>query len=111
MLLILDHQMIEKPTASEIRRYSYFLKKHIEIINPKLIVSLGSTAMEALTGLNSKISSERGEWKQIIIKNTNYHVMITFDPSYLLRIPENKKYAWEDLKKIKKKIDELDLKI
>ena len=100
-----------KPTASEIRRYSYFLKKHIEIINPKLIVSLGSTAMEALTGLNSKISSERGEWKQIIIKNTNYHVMITFDPSYLLRIPENKKYAWEDLKKIKKKIDELDLKI
>ena len=100
-----------KPTTGEIRRYSYFLKKHIEIINPKLIVSLGSTAMEALTGLNSKISSERGEWKQIIIKNTNYHVMITFDPSYLLRIPENKKYAWKDLKKIKKKIDELDLKI
>ena len=68
---------------------------------------MGSTAMEALTGLNSKISLlERGKWKEIIVKNTNYNVIITFNPSYLLRVPENKKYSWEDLKKIK-----LNLKI
>jgi DNA polymerase len=72
---------------------------------------MGSTAMEALTGLNSKISLERGQWKEIIIKNISYDVIITFSPSYLLRFPDNKKFSWEDLKKIKKKINELNLKI
>ena len=98
-----------KPTAAEIKKYSLYLQKHISIINPKIIILMGSTAMEALTGLNNKISIERGKWKEIIIKNTSYNVIITFSPSYLLRIPENKKYSWEDLKKIRKKIDELDI--
>ena len=72
---------------------------------------MGSTAMEALTGLNNKISIERGKWKEVIVKNTNYNVIITFNPSYLLRVPENKKYSWEDLKKIKKKITDLNINI
>ena len=100
-----------KPNTDEIKRYSIFLQKHIAIINPKLIILMGSTAMQALTGLNSKISIERGKWKEVIVKNTNYNVIITFNPSYLLRVPENKKHSWEDLKKIRKKIDELNLKI
>ena len=100
-----------KPTSVEIKRYSLYLQKHISIIKPKIIILMGSTAMEALTGLNSKISVERGTWKEVIIKNTNYNVIITFNPSYLLRVPENKKYSWEDLKKIRKKIDELNLMI
>ena len=100
-----------KPTSEEIKRYSNFLQKHISIISPKIIILMGSTAMEALVGLSSKISQERGIWKEMVIKNTNYNIIITFDPSYLLRIPENKKYSWEDLKKIKKKINELNLKI
>ena len=70
---------------------------------------MGRTAMESLTGLNSKISIERGKWKEIIVKDTNYDVMITFNPSYLLRFPENKKYSWEDLKKIKQKIKDLNI--
>jgi len=79
-----------KPTAAEIKRYSQFLQTHISIINPKIIILMGSTAMESLTGLNSKISIERGKWKEVIVKNTNYNVIITFNPSYLLRVPENK---------------------
>ena len=71
---------------------------------------MGSTAMESLTGLNNKISSERGEWKEIIIENITYPIMITFNPSYLIRFPDNKKNSWEDLKKIKQKICELNLK-
>ena len=100
-----------KPTSSEIKRYSKFLQEHISIIRPKIIILMGSSAMEALTGLNSKISTERGKWKEVIIKNTNYDVIITFNPSYLLRVPENKKYSWEDLKKIKQKIYDLKLNI
>ena len=100
-----------KPTSSEIKRYSQFLQKHISIIKPKIIILMGSTAMESLTGLNNKISIERGKWKEVIVQNTNYNVIITFNPSYLLRVPENKKHSWEDLKKIKQKITDLNLNI
>ena len=100
-----------KPTAQEIKRYSVFLKEHIEIIDPKIIILMGSTAMEAVTGLNNKISSERGKWKEIILKNKTFPVIVTFSPSYLLRFPENKKYSWEDLKKIRSKIQELNIEI
>jgi len=100
-----------KPTSIEIKRYSQFLQKHISIIRPKIIILMGSTAMESLTGLNSKISIERGKWKEVIVKNTSYNVIITFNPSYLLRVPENKKYSWEDLKKIKQKITNINLDI
>jgi uracil-DNA glycosylase family 4 len=100
-----------KPTSTEIKRYSHFLQKQISIIKPKIIILMGSSAMESLTGLNSKISIERGKWKEIIVKNTTYNVIITFNPSYLLRVPENKKHSWEDLKKIKQKIVDLKLNI
>ena len=100
-----------KPTSREIKRYSIFLKEHISIINPKIIVLMGSTAMEAVTNLNGKISTERGIWNEIILKNKTYPIMITLSPSYLIRFPENKKYSWEDLKKIKQKIKDLEIKI
>ena len=100
-----------KPTSQEIRRYSIFLKEHISIINPKIIILMGSSAMEAVTGINTKISSERGKWKETILKNKTYPVMISFNPSYLIRFPENKKYSWEDLKKIKQKIIEMKIVI
>jgi len=100
-----------KPTSAEIKRYSQFLQKHISIIKPKIIILMGSTAMESLTGLNSKITIERGKWKEVIVKDTSYNIIITFNPSYLLRVPENKKYSWEDLKKIKQKITDLNLHI
>ena len=100
-----------KPTSQEIKRYSVFLKKHISIINPKIVILMGSTAMEAVTGINNKISSERGKWKEVILKSKTFPIMITFNPSYLIRFPENKKYSWIDLKEIKKKIDQLKIKI
>ena len=100
-----------KPTSQEIKRYSNFIKEHISIIDPKIIILMGSTAMEAVTGINEKISSERGKWKEIILNNNTYPLMITFNPSYLIRYPDNKKYSWEDLKKIREKVKELKLTI
>ena len=100
-----------KPTTQEIRRYSVFLKEHISIISPKIVILMGSTAMEAVTGLNNRISYERGKWKEIILKNKTLPIMITFNPSYLIRFPENKKHSWEDLKKIKQKIQDLNIEI
>ena len=100
-----------KPSSQEIKRYSSFLIEHSSIINPKIIILMGSTAMECFTGINAKISDERGKWKEIIIKDKTFPVMITFSASYLMRYPDNKKYSWEDLKKIRKKIQDLNINI
>ena len=100
-----------KPEPSEITRYSNYLRKHISIIDPKILILMGSTAMESLFGSKIKISRERGVWKDIIINNKSYLCMITFHPAYLLRQPENKKYSWIDLKEIRKKIDQLNIKL
>ena len=98
-----------KPTSQEIKRYSVFLKEHISIINPKILILMGGTAMEAVTGLSTKVSNERGKWNEIILKDKTYPLIITYSPSYLLRFPEKKKYSWEDLKKIKQKIKNLKI--
>ena len=98
-----------KPEPAEIIRYSNYLRKHISIIDPKILILMGSTAMESLFGSNIKITKERGSWKEIIVNNKSYLCMITFHPAYLLRQPENKKYSWTDLKEIRKKIDQLNI--
>ena len=100
-----------KPSTQEIKRYSLFLKEHISIIDPKIIILFGSTAMESVISTNKRISNERGKWKEIILKNKTFPLMVTFSPSYLIRFPENKKYSWEDLKKIKQKIQDLNIKV
>ena len=100
-----------KPEPGEILRYSNFLREHIAIINPKILILIGSTAIEALFGSKIKISKERGNWKELIINNKTFLTIITFHPAYLLRQADQKKYSWADLKEIKKKIDELNIKI
>ena len=100
-----------KPEPSEIIRYSVFLREHISIIDPKILILMGSTAMESLFGSKIKISKERGSWKEIIVNKKTYLTMITFHPAYLLRQPDQKKYSWLDLKEIRKKIDEMGIQI
>ena len=100
-----------KPEQSEINRYSKYLKEHIAIIDPKILILMGSTAMEAILGSNKKISKERGQWKDIIIKQKNYKTIITFHPAYLLRKPDQKKFSWEDLKIIRKEINQQNIEV
>ena len=98
-----------KPQLSEINRYAVFLREHINIIDPKILILMGSTAMEALFGQTLKISEERGKWKEVIINQKTYKIILTFHPAYLLRQPDQKKYSWEDLKLIRKRINELKI--
>ena len=100
-----------KPEPSEINRYSEFLKEHISIIDPKILILMGSTAMEAILGSNKRISKERGQWKEVIIKQKNFKAIVTFHPAYLLRKPDQKKFSWEDLKIIRKEIDQQNIEI
>ena len=100
-----------KPETSEINKYSIFLREHISIIDPKILILMGSTAMEALYGQTLKISKERGIWKELIVNQKTYLTILTFHPAYLLRQPDQKKFSWVDLKMIRKKLDELKINI
>ena len=90
-----------RPTDKEIKRYLPFITKHIEIINPKILVLLGSTAMNALIGNEVVISKMRGKWIEKKIGNCKTSVIITFHPAFLMRQPAQKKMAWIDLKMIR----------
>ncbi len=101
--------MNRKPTDEEIKRYLPFLTKHIELINPKILLLLGSTALNALVGNEVVISKARGKWVKKKIGNSNPDIIASFHPAFLMRQPDQKKYAWEDLKMIRKKMSELKI--
>ena len=92
-----------RPTDEEIKRYLPLINKHIEIINPKILVLLGSTAMNALIGNEIVISKMRGKWIEKKFGNCKTSVIITFHPAFLMRQPAQKKMAWIDLKMIRDK--------
>ncbi len=92
-----------KPTDEEIKRYLPFIKKHIEIISPKILILLGSTAMNALIGDETVISKARGKWIEKKFGSCNTSLIVTFHPAFLMRQPAQKKLAWIDLKMIRDK--------
>ena len=92
-----------RPTDSEIERYFPFLKSHIEIINPKILLLLGSTALNTLIGNEVVISKARGKWMQKEIGLVKPWIIASFHPAFLMRQPEQKKLAWIDLKMIRDK--------
>lgn len=96
-----------KPTDEEVKRYLPFLKKHIEIIRPKIILLLGSTAMNAILSNTDVISKMRGKWYEIEINDLKLYSIVSFHPAYLLRQPDQKKLSWIDLKMIRDKFKKL----
>ena len=96
-----------KPTEKEVERYLPYLKKHIEIIKPQIILLLGSTAMSAILQNTDVISKMRGKWYEIEINKCKISSIVSFHPAYLLRQPDQKKFSWVDLKMIRDKLNKL----
>ena len=92
-----------RPTDLEIERYLPYLKSHIEIINPKILLLLGSTALNTLIGNEEVISKARGKWFREEIGLIKPWIIASFHPAFLMRQPEQKKFSWIDLKMIKDK--------
>jgi len=85
------------PTEEEAKTCMPYLLKQIEIINPKILVALGSTSYKYLTKDSTPISKIRGE----IVRYKDKILIPTYHPSFLLRNPSKKKEAYIDLLKIK----------
>ena len=95
-----------KPTEEEINVCLPFVKKHIDLIKPKILVLVGAIAAGAILNAQSGITQIRGKWKNIETKNVKkIKAIAIFHPAFLLRQPSRKREAWEDLKKIKIEID------
>ena len=99
------------PTEEEVARYLPYLTKHIEIIDPKILILLGSSALNAVIGVEQKISEIRGKWINKKIGRCNTSVIVSFHPAFLMRKPDQKAMSWIDLKIIRKRILDLKIKI
>ena len=97
------------PTENEINLMKPFLIRHIEIVEPKILVAVGGSASKAILDIEGGILRYRGIWKEISLSNSLVIPCIaTLHPAYLLRAPNQKKLAWEDLKSIRSKLEKLN---
>jgi DNA polymerase len=88
------------PEEDEINTCIPFIKKQVEIISPKVIVSLGRISAQALVGVKIPISKMRGRFFEFC----SVPLMPTFHPAYLLRNPKDKWLVWEDAQKVLEKL-------
>jgi uracil-DNA glycosylase len=93
------------PLEDEAEKCLPFLRNQVALIKPKIIVCLGSTAMKYIIGNESKITQIRGQW----IERKGYWIMPTFHPAALLRDESKKLLLWDDLKKVKQRLDEIQI--
>jgi uracil-DNA glycosylase family 4 len=84
------------PTSDEIAHCMGILERQIELVNPKLIVTLGNVPTQALLPGSPGITKSRGSLK----KYRDWNILPTFHPSYLLRNPNAMTEAWQDFQKI-----------
>ncbi len=99
-----------KPNDEEIAICLPIIRRHIALIQPKIIVLIGGASMAALTKLKG-ITKSRGSWENINVKTkdgeASIPALITYHPAYLLRQPHLKRDVWRDMLSLKAKIDEL----
>ncbi|MFW6019070.1 MAG: uracil-DNA glycosylase [Bacteroidales bacterium] len=91
------------PEPEEVETCLPYLMKQIELINPKILVTLGAVPAKTLVDKDFKITRQHGEWMQL----KDRWLLPTFHPSALLRNPALKRDAWSDFQMIVKKYREL----
>jgi len=97
------------PDPGEVAMCIPFLRRHIELAQPRVLILLGAVAARHVLGLNDGIMKIRGRWLEYRIGPKMIPVMPTLHPAYLLRQPAHKKLAWRDLQAVADKLDGLNL--
>lgn len=87
------------PTPHEIALCEPFLKRHVEFVEPKLILSFGTLASALLAGTSGTLLKQRGQVSTIQIAKKSAELIVTLPPAHLLRYPVQKRFAWQDLKR------------
>jgi DNA polymerase len=93
------------PTPAEAAMCLPFIKRHIELAAPQVLVLLGGVAAQALLDVTGGITRVRGRWFSYPVGGREIPAMAIFHPAYLLRQPQLKRQSWQDLLEIKSKLD------
>lgn len=97
------------PSPEEAATCLPFLRRHIELVDPELMILLGAVAVRHVMGKSEGIMRMRGSWLEYYVNNRMVPVMPALHPAYLLRRPSEKRLAWRDLQAIAVKIHALGL--
>ena len=97
------------PTPEEMALCLPFLQRQVELVAPRVVMTLGGPAMQTVFGTTSGIIKMRGKWSNVTIGQHQSDAIATLHPAYLLRNPAAKQQAWRDMLSLKLKMDELGL--
>ncbi len=98
-----------KPNDGEFAVCRPFVDRHIELIDPKLLLLVGDKSVRGLAGATTGITRSRGQWYDVKIGDKTIPALATFHPAYLLRTPAAKRQAWQDLLTFQRRMRELGL--
>lgn len=91
------------PKPDEIELCRPFIEKHIELVQPEVLLLVGGISMTTLTGLTG-IMKNHGQWQDVSVAGKTYPALPLYHPAFLLRRPELKKDAWRDLLALREKL-------
>lgn len=93
------------PSPEERQACLPHLRGQVALVKPRVIVLLGATAVAAVLGPDYRITRCRGEW----FERKGVSILATYHPAALLRDESKKRDAWEDLKRVRRRLEELSL--
>lgn len=94
------------PDGATIAMCMPFVKRHIELAEPKIILLVGGVSAKALLGTEDGITRLRGRWKELDIGDQKIAAIPVYHPAYLLRQPALKGHAWRDILSVKRKLSQ-----
>ncbi len=97
------------PTPEELAICLPFLHRQVELVAPKVILTLGGPAMQTVFSTSTGILKMRGRWSTVQMGNHGVEALPTLHPAYLLRNPAAKQQAWRDMLSLKQRIDTLGI--
>lgn len=95
-----------KPSEAEVALFTPFIRRHIALVRPKILLLLGGSAVSALMHTNEGITRCRGRWMEYTDAGLSLPVMASFHPAFLLRTPAQKKMSWRDFLALRQRLDE-----
>ena len=92
------------PTPQESVICLPFIQRHIELVNPDILVCLGKPSSQTLLNIKDGILKSRGRWYNYATPARQIRAMVTLHPAYLLRQPNQKRLAWRDFLAIQREL-------
>ena len=89
------------PSPEEMALCTPFLLRQVELVAPKLLVTLGNVPTKSLFATTNGITRMRGQWRDLTLGNHPVRALATLHPAYLLRTPASKALAWQDMLSLK----------